>query len=388
MDGELSKLLKSIQLTRLYRPAYLSRGKSWMICYWAMDNRRGCLRRKKEMLNHIRDLGDRLRFARQRIRELNTVLALGWSPFDRGLDEHGVKRVERACEEFIAAKERERIRRDSLRSYRSMAGILIDWLREKRMSEMGIGAFTQANARAFLNESYIARELSPRSFNNYHTFYVTLWNWLKEHGYVRENVFQGIKKKKLDPDGSTRRPPTSHERALIRNHLEREDPRFFAFCLLCFHCGIRPKEAFMLRPEHFNLPGRFIIVPGSVAKNHRTQGVAIPEVMVPNLEALDLGAQHPDHYVFSRRFEPGAILCDSRDSGRAWTRLREVIGLSQEVTLYQLKHAGGEQLSRDGVSEVDLMNHLRHHDLSETSTYTRRNYKMGVRDVLKKASKF
>ncbi len=388
MGTELKDLLEELQLSRSYRLARLCRGKEWMIVYYALDPRRGVPARKKEMLNHIRDRKERLRFAKQRIRELNTVLALGWSPFDKGLDKHGSKPVVKACQEFLSAKVREKIRPDSQRSYRSMVGILEEWLRARGLGQLGIGGFNSGHARSFLHESFVERELSPRSFNNYHTFYVTVWNWLKEHGYVKENVFQGIRKKKVDPDGSTRRPPTPHERVLIRAYLERENPRFFTFCLLCFHCGIRPKEAFMLRPEHFNVQENFIVVPGVVAKNHRTQGVAVPEVLVPHLEALKLDAQSPEHYVFSKGFEPGAKLCDSRDSGRAWTQLREAIGLDKEVTLYQLKHAGGEQLSRDGLSEVDLMNHLRHHDLSETSTYTRRNYKTGVRDVLKKATKF
>ncbi|WKZ67099.1 MAG: site-specific integrase [Flavobacteriales bacterium] len=388
MNEELRKLIESLQRTQDYRPAYLSKGKEWMICYYVTHPVRGVRVRKKEMLNHIRDRAERLRFARRRIRELNIALALGWSPFDPGRDMRGAKPLAKAFEEFLKAKERERIRPDSMRSYTSMVGILREWASRNGLGAIGVGEFSSSHARRFMQDSYIDRELSPRSFNNYHTFYVTLWNWLREHGYLRENVFHGIKKKRLDPDGSQRRSPSMHERAQIRAYLERENPRFFAFCLLCFHCGIRPKEAFMLKPEHFSIPGRFILVPGSVAKNHRTQGVAIPEVMVPNLEGLRLEGQSPEHYVFSTGFEPGPKLCCSRDSGRAWTRMRQAIGLAKEVTMYQLKHAGGEQLSRDGVGEVDLMNHLRHHDLSETSTYTRRTYKMGVRDVLKKASRF
>ena len=388
MDAELRRFLSTITLSASFRPAYLAKGKEWMVVYWVVHPQSGEWKRKKEKLNHIRDRKTRLAFGEQRVRELNAILALGWNPFAANVGAHGGRTLMSACKAFIEGKVRERIRQDSLRSYQSLVSILEQWCIGQDLKELNVAGFTDVHARAFLNQSYVERKLSPRTFNNYHTFYVTLWNWLKEHGYVPENVFSGIKKKKVDPDGTSRRPPTPHERKLIRTYLERENPRFFTFSLLCFHCGIRPKEAYMLKPDNFHLKERFIHVPGYVAKNHRTQGVAIPDVLVPHLEALELDKQDLDHYVFSSGFQPGSRLCNSRDSGRAWSNLREAIGLSEEVTFYQLKHAGGEQLSRDGIGEVDLMNHLRHHDLSETSTYTRRTYKTGVRTVLKKASPF
>ncbi len=140
-----------------------------------------------------------------------------------------------------------------------------------------------------------------------------------------------------------------------------------------------------MKPENFHLQMQSITVPGRIAKNRRKQGVAVPDVMLSLLLALGLDKQHPDHFVFSTGFRPGA---KQKDSGKAWSRLRDATGLAKEVTLYQLKHAGGEQLSRDGVSEVDLMNHFRHHDLAETSIYTKRNYAEGVRTVVHKASEF
>jgi integrase len=144
----------------------------------------------------------------------------------------------------------------------------------------------------------------------------------------------------------------------------------------------------MLKPQNFDLHGQSILIDRNVAKNKRTMGVALPDVLMPYLHALELQKQRPDHYVFSKEFQPGTDLKDSRYSGKAWDRMRRRIGLSKEVTNYQLKHAGGEQLSRDGVSAVDLMNHLRHQDLKETTTYTKRASRGGVRDVIHKASAF
>ncbi|MBS1582294.1 MAG: tyrosine-type recombinase/integrase [Bacteroidetes bacterium] len=387
-DALVAQLLSRLGAERKYLSARLVRGKEWVIVYYVHHPKTGKWTRKREKLNRIRDRAERLRYGLRRVRELNVALALGWTPFDhRGRAIVAVKLMQ-GLTDFFDAKVREKIRPDSQRSYKSCINIMQRWLVTSNLAELDVIAFTEQHARSFMGHSYTERELSARAFNNYHTFYVTVWNWLKEHGYCNANVFTGIKKKRLDPEASGRRPPTQDERGRIRRYLEERNPRFFAFCLLCFHCGIRPKEAFMLRPEHFHVESNHILIPGSVAKNHRTQGVAIPAVLQPHLEALRIEDQRPDQYVFSKGFRPGKQLCSSRDSGRAWDNMRKAIGLPVAVTFYQLKHAGGEQLSRDGVSEVDLMNHLRHHDLSETSTYTRRSYKQGVRDVLDKASPF
>lgn len=384
----LAQLLERLVHARKYKPARLAKGKEWVIIYYVHHPVTGSWVRKREKLNHIKDKAERERFSARRLSELNAALALGWTPFRHGNGAITAPNLVHCLKEFLEAKVRERIRPDSYRSYSSNINLLIQWLVHNGYGEMDVLGFTDQVAKTFMNQSYVDRELGARTFNNYHTFYVTVWNWLKDHNYCSVNVFHSVKKKKLDPEASRHRPPTIQERQAIRNYLKAENPRFFTFCLLCFHCGIRPKEIFMLKPEHFHLESDHIIVPGYVAKNHRTQGVAIPAVLKPELEALELDKQRKEHYVFSTNFEPGHRRCDSRDSGRAWVRLREAIKLPREVTLYQLKHAGGEQLSRDGLSEVDLMNHLRHHDLSETSTYTRRTYEYGVRDVLKKATPF
>jgi integrase len=330
----------------------------------------------------------RRKFYEQRVRELNALLALGWSPLLKKTAAIQPHPLGEACENFLKTKIRESRRKDTIRSYRSTISHLLRWIVRSKLEKITVIEFGAEMARAFMNSNYLEREISPKTFNNNHTFYVTLWNWFIEQQYCHKNPFSNVKKKQLDPDGSSHRPPDLAERQRIREYLQVESPRFFTFCLLCFHCGIRPKEAFMLKPEHVDVEHQCIVVPGYIAKNKRTMGVAIPDVLIHHIQELDLGSQDPRHYIFSTGFHPGSLLKDSRHSGRTWDRLRKAINLDPAVTMYQLKHAGGEQLSRDGVSEVDLMNHLRHHDLSETTTYTKRSYREGVKTVIGKASKF
>lgn len=385
---DLSYIMAQLPITRTYRPPYLLEGKETIIIYYFLHPDTNAMVRKKEKLNWIRDRRQRKQFAQDRIKELGLLLSAGWNPIrDKDIVRKGAL-LSDAIEAFIKAKERAKLSKHTMRSYRSYCGMLLQWCRDTDNAHIVCPAFDQACAKAFLQHRYLTQELIPRAYNNNITFYHTLWAWMVDTGWVTVNVFHGIKRMRIDPDRpSTKRPPTMEERERIRQYLA-DKPRFRAFAMLCFHCAIRPNEAFQLRPEHFHLHDQAITVPGPIAKNRRTQGVAIPDVLVPLLEQINIQGQRPDHFVFSTNFEPGTKQEDSRHSGRWWERLRKATGLSKDVTLYQLKHAGGEQLNRDGVSEVDLMNHFRHHDLSETSIYTRRTYMGGVRSVIRKASPF
>lgn len=380
--------MNATRLTDQYRPPYLLQGKETIVIYWVRDPATNAWRRIREKLNHIKDPKQRKAYGAKRVSELGLQLSIGWNPIrDKDTGRGGVL-LEKGMAQFLAAKARAKLSQHSLRSYQSYCNILELWLRANKRAGQAVGAFDRAAAQAFLQHSYLERKLSPISYNGYIRFGTLLWNWFKESGLANTNPFEKTKRMRTDPNQpTTRRPPTQEERRRIRPYLEKR-PRFHAFAMLCFYCGIRPNEAFQLLPADFHLQSQSIIIPGPVAKNGRTQGIAIPDVLMPLLLALQLDKQRPEHFVFSTGFRPGRKQCDSRDSGKAWVRLQEATGLSRDVTFYQLKHAGARQLSSDGVEAVDLMNHLRHHDLHETTIYTRGTFDAGVRSVVSKASEF
>ena len=324
------------------------------------------------------------RFGLARVRDLNVKLSLGWNPLVSGETARSVVSIPTAMASFLKAKRRDNLEDESMRSYDSLTSLLERWLRRQKIEQLAITTFSEAQAHRYLAEQYEERALSNRTYNNYLQFYISLWNWFKAERYVGSNPFEGIKRKRLKRAPKPNRPPTESERALIRDYLVKHNPRYFTFCLLCFHMGIRPKEAFLLKPRDFHLKARAIVVNELVAKNDRTQGVAIPNNLMPHLLALELDRQHPDHYVFSDNYEPGPVKHNSRTSGRTWSRMRAKLGLTKEVKMYQVKNAGGVALARAGVGAVDLMNHFRHHDLAMTTIYTKESSLDGIQQVVDK----
>lgn len=386
----LSRLMSHLSVTDQYTPAQLSdtQAKTWTITYYVRDPSTGQRRRIREKVNHIRDRKARLEYARRRVADLNLKLATGWNPLVTRETARSTTSLREAVAAFITSKQRDQLEGDSMRSYRSLTAILVEWLERNGHGDLAVSAFSEGHARAFMQDSYLQRGLSNRTHNNYLTFYTTLFNWLKRERYTAGDPFAAVQRRKVTGASKRYRPPTESERELIRRDLEHHQPRFLTFVLLCYYCGIRPKEAFMLRPGNFLLQRQAIIIDAEAAKNDRTAGVAIPNVLLPYILALGVHEQHPDHYVFSTGFEPGPVLHTSRTSGRAWEHMRQRTGLAREVTMYQVKHAGAVALARAGLGAVDLMNHLRHHDLAMTTIYTKEVNMDGIREVVDKDVRF
>lgn len=384
----LSALMTSLSITDRFRPAYISDGKECIIMYWVRHPDTGAWMRKREKLNHVQGAEARAQYARQRVRELNQKLALGWNPFVDLQAPRSSVSMEQALADFLTTKVREGLREDSLRSYRSLIHIIGQWMQAQGVLAMAVGAFTEENAITFMDDCFAARGISARTFNNYRTFYKTLGNWWVAHKYTRANVFNVVAWKRQERKGKNRRVFTDVERARIRTYLAEHHPRFLAFSLLVFHCALRPREAFHLKPHHVDLRRQCIQVEASFSKNRYDRVAAIPDVLMPELLALRLEEQRPDHYIFSDAFVPGGHRKDSKYSGKWWDRVRNALHLPPECKHYSLRDTSVLQLARDGVSRVDSQNHFDHHSSEMHDIYSRHQDAGGNEEVRRKMSAF
>jgi len=384
----LSAYMATLSVTERYRPAYLSKGKEWIIMYYARHPDTGAWRRCRQKLNWIKDPVERKRYAAQRIRELNAKLALGWNPITDRAAPRSATTVAQAMDHFLQTKLREGIRKDSERTYRSMLGMFSDWLKKNGKLDVAVGTIGEDEAITFMDWCFVAKHISPRTFNNYRAFYGTLCLWWKRHKYIRDNPFEMVDRKKYDKRRKSRRMLTDAERHLVRAYMSQKQPRFFAFSLIMFHCALRPKEVFNLRPRHIDLLRQCITVEASFSKNGYERVAAIPNVMVAELASLALDKQDPEMFVFSDKLEPGRVLKRSTYSGKYWKKLREDLQLPMECKHYSLRDTAVLQLARDGVSRVDSQNHYDHHSAAMHDIYSRAAQDTGNDEVRQKMSAF
>lgn len=159
---------------------------------------------------------------------------------------------------------------------------------------------------------------------------------------------------------------------IIKEYCKKENPSLWLACQLQYYCFIRPNEIRQLKVEYFNLPAGFIEIPGGVSKNRKTQKVAIPSSLMPELQFLI--HLDPDLYVFGG----SASNLISRDSlSKAHRQVLKDLNIKGRYGFYSWKHTGVVKAWRAGINLKDIQMQLRHHSLDMVNEYLKN---LGVMD--------
>lgn len=178
---------------------------------------------------------------------------------------------------------------------------------ERIQRQMYACSFTHALALDFMGDVEADVKLSYRTYNNYLRFYRSMFNWMKDKGYISDNPFNGIKRKPKKLIRKTRRTLTDEELSLLFGYLDSANRPYLAICLLCYCCLMRPKEIALLRCRDIDLGTQTVHVRGEIAKNDNDSYRTIPDEMMPYMRELDLS--HPEWFLFGEHkqydFSPG-----------------------------------------------------------------------------------
>jgi integrase/recombinase XerD len=368
-----------------FKPAELHQGKEWFVSYYVLNPATEKLDRKKIMLNRIKSITERRKFAAQLIQELNKKLYGGWNPYLEESAPRGFTPLKQVLNSFYNSKERE-LRADSLRSYRSLIDIFCKWLDATNRSQIFSAKFDKLDALEFLEYVYNVKRLSNKTWNNYKLFFSNVSNWMIEHKYAAVNHFTEIKKKQ---QSTKNRVVIDHEiREKIQAHLETEDYNFMIVCLLVFHSLIRPKEIANLKPSNFDLENQTIFISGSFSKNHNNRISTIPNSFLPHLLEWNFNGASPEQYIFGTNFMPGNKPICSRRFAKKWDRLRDQLALEKEMKLYSLRDSGIIQMLNDGISPEEVRKQADHSSLEMTTVYTKHANPKGSDQIKSKNTGF
>lgn len=368
-----------------FKPATLHEGKDWVVQYYIQDPVSEKLVRKKIRLNSIKSIPERRKYGKELVRELNERLYAGWNPFLEASAPNGFTKINVCIETFLKAKTKE-LRPDSMRSYRSFSDRFLNWLEKAGKKEIFVVNFESHHANAFLNELYRDESISNKTWNNYLTFFRSLWNWMVEQEYAVKNQFAGFTKKQAEKKERIVIPARERER--IREYLEQKDPNLLIASLLVFHSLLRPKEISMLKPDYFMLKKQVIRIPAGVAKNRTERMATIPDALMPYLVEWNFNHAKAGDFIWSQNFVPGSTPVNSRKWAAKWDRMRNALKLPKQMVLYSLRDSGIIQLLQDGVSPRDVMLHADHSSLEITSQYVKQAFPEGMASIKGKASSF
>jgi integrase/recombinase XerD len=252
--------------------------------------------------------------------------------------------------------------------------------------EMFAVNFGSHHASAFLNELYRDETISNKTWNNYLTFFRSLWNWMVEQQYAVQNQFSGFTKKQAERKQRIVIPAQDREK--IKEHLAINDPHLLMVSLLVFHALLRPKEISMLKPEYFMLHKQVIRIPAAVAKNRNERMATIPDALMPFLVEWDFNGAKTGDFIWSQNLVPGSRPIKSTRWSQKWNKLRNEVKLPKEMVLYSLRDSGIVQLLQDGISPRDVMLHADHSSLEITSQYVKQAFPEGMASIKSKGGKF
>ena len=178
-----------------YLPPKLTEGKEWYVHYSVINPATGKMVRYRNKVNRPKTVKERRQIAKLMIASISEKLALGWNPILEKEAPKSYHTLIEAMDTFLKVKTKE-TEENSLRSYKSYIKILKNWLTENNYpQDLYVAQFNEPAALDFMDDVEDDDRLSARTYNNYRSFYVLLWNWFIEKKYASTNPFSNIKKK-------------------------------------------------------------------------------------------------------------------------------------------------------------------------------------------------
>lgn len=351
----------------IYLPARVVAGKEVYITFSAPDHT-GQLKRKRIKLNRFPTRKEARSVGEKMCREINQKLTNGWNPWLEQEVSHGYELIVDMIARFLKMKERENLRPDSMRTYRSQSIKLTRWLIGRKIEKMPVSAFNSHHATDFMNQLFLDNEIETATWNNSLAFFRTLWYFFIEQKTAKANPFITIRKKRQKR--KKREIIAVEDRERILQYLEATDYRFFVVCLLQYYCFIRPREICHLIAPYFNLEKNSIYLPPEITKTNKGTNKTVPDVLMPHLERIISEAPNDSYFLFSYfNLEPGSEINDSRYLGKRWDRLKKELDLKNEYQFYSWKDTGVVNMINAGISTKAIMHQCNHSSLDFTTIY-------------------
>jgi len=372
-----------------YMPARLVRGVRWYVEYYQTDPMTKERRRFREyhQLNRIDDLKERYRKGIAIVHHLNAALLPYGHPFTD--TSHMPMHISLIDGVTLALSVKQRSDRSkTVSSYNSIVQHFISHIKKNKMEELPLRKFGSREASEYMDVLTLKKKIKPRTFNNYKQVLTAIWNELIQRGYVSFNPFAKISR--LSAPDKDRRMMEVHEAQIILDYCLENDKIMALSILLLYYCFVRPGEQRQMRVHHIDLTAGTVTIPGTIAKNKKTEMVTIPKALIPVLQMIGIDQWYAHDFIFGKQLKSHPdtmcgvnalaerhkkILTHLHKSGK----LRSIKGIS----LYSWKDTGAMLMIRQGVDAYEVMRQMRHSDLSVTQKYLKSLHSINaaVRDM-------
>ena len=214
---------------------------------------------------------------------------------------------------------------------------------------------------------FMADEMKPATFNLRLIYLKAFFEWCIEEGYLPGNPLNGFKRRKTQPRIVDHQEDTLRGLLELPNQTTFAGLRDYALILFTLDTGIRPKEAFSLTVEDFDLKHLVVTIPAEEAKTRTSRSLPI---LPPTAEAIHrlIRARHDGW----EKSVPVFCSCEGTPLNRhTWCDRLEVYSnkIGVKVRPYDLRHSFALLFLRNGGHAFALQKTLGHTDLNMTKRY-------------------
>lgn len=357
-----------------WTPPVYHKGKENYVDFCAFDPARGCMRRKKIMLDRIKSVRARNSYAHSLMEELTQKLVRGWNPWvelKSGAQFTAWTEVCALYRQYVMKLHNDSsFREETMRDYLSRLNILEKWEGIRTFKVFYPFQLDEVVLSKFMDYILIERNNSVQTYNNYLAWLHTFFGWMKSRRYVHDDPTEGLQ--------AIRRTRSKNRTVIpdkllvdIRAYLEKRNKHFLLACYILHYMFVRPHEMSLLRIQDFQIEKRTLIMHGDQTKNRHDAVLTLPDHIIRLMVELNV-FDSPGHcYLFSDKCRPGGEWRDSKQFRDYWNHhVRKDLKLPAEYKFYSLKDTGITNMLRSNTDPISVRDQARHSSLLITNTYT------------------
>lgn len=361
--------------------------KTWFIEYYFLNPETGKYKRFRETLdiNRCKTLRERQMALTEGFIARQKLLESGWSPFET-FDQNQI--LQKAGLLFISIEEaissvlqhkKTHLKTTSFISINHTAGLFLEYLKQKKLSGISASSISRKHLIDYLDYRLSAGSISARTRNNELINLKSLFSSMFDMELIETNPT--IRIKKLPQLTKGNETYSDQEIADIFTWLEENDPNTGLFCKMIYYSLIRPIELVRLQVKDIDLEHKYIRVQAEKSKTHTEEKVTIMEVLMHDLNRLNLQNFPGEYYLFTSNGRPGKTPTTRDFFTRKFAQVKQALGLSDQQTMYSLKHTSICTLIRNGANESEIRKYSRHKSSEGFNAYRKKYASELARDL-------
>jgi integrase len=347
--------------------------KRWCITFYVWHTEKNALVRKQLWISlKFKTKAQKVAEADRKIKQINSLLAKGYhvgkttpAPAQQMPKPENWTVIQAI--DWVRERKEPSIRKRSQQSFQLFRTELQRWLELNGMAKLPLFLLRSDHLDQYLHWIRIERKVGNTTYNNYLEFIRITFNYLVKQGKIDRSPAASLQRLKQEEPTNVAFPEDVKLKLLEK--YQSDSPELAIFAKYIYYSFIRPKELRMLRVS--NVLDKTIFIPGSIAKNRKSEHVLIS----PALERLigSLGVrQAPAHwYLIGHDGRPSERSVSTNFFTMRHLSIRQALGLPDVYTLYCWKHTGVTDTYRQTLDIEFVSRQCRHSSLDMTKKYLR-----------------